>query len=394
MNKTVLLLGCDGYIGNALTQRLLNKGFKVVGVDNFLRRFWVKDLMGSKSATPILPMVEKISRLNELGEFTFYSFDLLTDSTKVENLIATYKPDTVINLAHIPSAPFSQISQEKAEFTLVNNIIPTNNLLWAIKKHIPNAHYITIGTTGEYDHYSNIDIEEGYIKINHKGRTSNEMIYPRRPGSIYHCSKTASTYLIDFLSRTWNLKCTDVQQSVVFGSYTDEIDETKVYSRLDSDEAGGTVINRFIVQTLLGVPMTIYGEGLHQRGFISLNDSIQALEIAVNNPPNPGKVQVWNQLSEWHSIMEITKLVEEVAIKLGVPSSKQHIPSPRSEYTGAHYYNYVVDILPSLGYNPTRSIKQEIEYTMSVIKNTIPQELKSVVMPKILWGHKNEQEHK
>ncbi|HLD90880.1 MAG TPA: NAD-dependent epimerase/dehydratase family protein [Patescibacteria group bacterium] len=388
MNNTVLLLGCDGYIGNALTQRLLNKGFKVIGVDNFLRRYWIQDLMTSKSATPVLPMVEKISKFSVLGDFIFYAIDLLQDSNKVEELFVTYKPDTIINLAHIPSAPFSQISQEKAEFTLRNNIIPTNNLLWYMKAHTPDAHYITIGTTGEYDHYSNIDIEEGYIKINHKGRMSNEMIYPRRPGSLYHCSKTASTYIIDFLTRTWGLRCTDVQQSVVFGSYTDEIDKTKVYSRLDSDEAGGTVINRFIVQTLLGIPMTVYGEGLHQRGFISLNDSVQALEIAVNNPPAAGKVQVWNQLSEWHSIIDITKFVEEVATKLGIPSSTQHIPSPRNEYTGEHYYNYVVDILPSLGYTPTRSIKQEIEYTMVTIKDIVPKELKSVVMPKILWEHK------
>ena len=264
--KTVLVAGCDGYIGNALTQRLLKEGYEVVGVDNFLRRRWIEDDMKSKSAIPILSVEEKIRKFRKMGIFHFYNTDISKNEnvSSLRNIFAAHEPDIVVNLAHIPSGPYSQISREHATKTLENNILGTNNMIWLMRERVPESHYITIGTTGEYDHYSNIDIEEGYIKINHKGRESVEMIYPRRPGSIYHTSKTGSTYLIDFLCRTWQLKCTDVQQSVVFGAYTDDIDESKIYSRLDSDEAGGTVINRFIVQTLLGMPLTIYGEGKHQ----------------------------------------------------------------------------------------------------------------------------------
>ncbi len=382
--KTVLLAGVDGYIGNALCQRLLKEGYEVVGIDNFLRRHWIEHDMKSKSATPILSMYDKIERFKKLGKFHFYNVDISKDETfGIRRIFEMHKPEIVVNLAHIPSGPYSQISRSHATITLQNNILGTNNMLWLVREIVPDAHYITIGTTGEYDHYSNIDIEEGYIKINHKGRESVEMIYPRRPGSIYHTSKTASTYLIDFLCRTWQLKCTDVQQSVVFGAYTDEIDLSKIYSRLDSDEAGGTVINRFIVQTLLGIPLTIYGEGKHQRGFISLNDSIQALMIAVKNEPPEGHVQVWNQLSEWHSMNEIAGMVHEVAELRGMDISSQHIPSPRTEYTGNHYYKYSTEKLASLGYKPTRSIKREVDYVFDVLATTNDYfDLKDVVMPK------------
>lgn len=381
------MLGCDGYIGNALTQRLLAKGHKVIGVDNFLRRRWVAYDMNSFSAIPMKPMNEKEDLFRQLGEFEFYNADISEDHDVVSMIMSKYKPETLINLAHIPSGPYSQISRKHAEITIKNNILGTNNILWAIRELSPDTHYITIGTTGEYDHYSNIDIEEGYIKINHKGRQSNEMIYPRRPGSIYHTSKTSSTYFIDFLARIWGLRCTDVQQAIVFGLYTDDIDKTKVYSRFDSDEAAGTVLNRFIVQALIDVPLTIYGEGKHQRGFLSLNDSVQALEIAVNNPAEAGKVQTWNQLSEWHSMNAIANFVKKVVEEEGDKVTTQYIETPRKEHTGEHYYKYITQKLSDLGYKPTRTIEEEIKYVYNLLKPRREElrKLERVVMPKITW---------
>lgn len=387
MSETILLFGCDGYIGNALTQRLLFKGHKVIGVDNFLRRKWIEEDMKSFSAMPLKSMVEKERLFKEMYGFEFYEIDLSREKDKIDGVLSVYKPDTVINLAHLPSGPYSLISRDHANTTLFNNIIGTNNILWSMRYNCSKAHYITIGTTGEYDHYSNIDIEEGYIKISHKGRQSNEMIYPRRPGSIYHASKTSSTYLIDFLARTWGFRCTDIQQSIVFGLYTVEADQTGIYSRFDSDESGGTVLNRFIVQALLDMPLTIYGEGKHQRGFLSLNDSVQALEIAVNNPAQEGHVQVWNQLSEWHSMNDVADMVVRALGKRGVEVKTCHIDSPRTEYTGEHYYRYIIQKLSKLGYKPTRTIEEEVEYVYNLLlpyKDRLDP-LRNVVMPKITW---------
>ena len=380
MINSVIVFGADGYIGNALVQRLLNEKKNVIGVDNFLRRISVKD-MGSESAIPIDEPVERVKKIKQLGgTYTFQSADIAKDTNQIKSLIKKYQPETIVNLAHIPSGPWSMIDRDHSSFTLMNNIVGTNTILWSIKEHCPDCHYITIGSTGEYDHYSNIDIEEGYFQMEWKGRQSTEMIFPRKPGSIYHTSKVASTYLIDFMTRSWGLYTTDIMQSIVYGAYTSDIDKSKIYSRFDIDEAYGTVLNRFIMQAANDKPLTIYGKGNHQRGFLSLQDSIQALMIAVDNKPKQGKSRVWNQLSEWHSINDIAKMVQNVGKFEGLNVRNQHVRTPRNESTDDHYYNYKVDILKNLGYKKTRNIKDEIKYCLKLVKSN-----KTDFKPTIEW---------
>jgi len=378
LKNSVFVIGSDGYIGNAITQRLLSKGYSVMGFDNFSRRNFVHK-QNSKSAVKHLEPLEKIRKLKSYGFYKFTAIDIAKDTEKFNKIVKREKPSTIVNLAHMPSGPWSMIDEQHSSFSLMNNIIGTNTILWSIKEHCPDCHYITIGTTGEYDHYNNIDIEEGYFSIEWNGRQSKEMIFPRRPGSVYHTSKVSSTYLIDFLTRSWDLYCTDIMQAVVFGSYTDEIHESKIYSRFDTDECFGTALNRFICQAKSDVPLTIYGKGDHKRGFLSLNDSVQALEIAINNRPKQGKVTVWNQLSEWHSINNIAKMVQKVGAKKGYDVKTTKIKTPRKEITDDHHYLYKTDILKSLGYNPTRSIQQEIDYCFNIVEE------RDFVNPKITW---------
>ena len=382
MLKNIVVIGCDGYIGTALVQRLLNKQiYNILGIDNLSRRFFVAEEK-SRSATPILNVKQKYNLFSSSERFKFENIDYVEKWETVKNLLDKFEPEIIINLAHMPSGPWSMKDYNCANFTLYNNINGTNNLMWYLKDH-NTIHYITIASTGEYSHYANVDIEEGYFKFESKGRMSEECIFPRRPTSCYHTSKVASTYLVDYYSRIWNLHTTDIMQAVVFGAYTDDIDASKIFTRLDTDECFGTVINRFIVQALLNEPLTIYGQGNHKRGFISLNDSIQALMIAVENKPEAGKTRVWNQLSEWHSINDIAQMVKNVATKFDLNVTTQNLESLRHEHTEDHYYNYVCEILPSLGYKPTRTIEQEVEYCMNLLKDLKLKDLKKNVIPKI-----------
>ncbi len=730
-DKTILLLGADGYIGYPLALRCVTNGAFVIGVDSGHRRSCVSK-MNSVSATKLSSIYEREEILNHIGDYHPYDCDVMDD--RVTGLIKSHKPDVIVNLAHDASAPWSMKSKELAQNVLSNNILNTNKLLWDIHTHCPDAHYITIGSTGEYNHTINVDIEEGYFSFEHNGRESKQCLFPREANSIYHAcyddktevltqdgwkwfkditgydlittlnketdtleyqypsnifdydydgvlininnrsidinvtpnhnifthtvytsdcknwrmesaeniynknrcirrsvsnwngdkcyitlpeckvkvnghssktmpelkidavdfidffgwwitegslynryvhisqqkecnfddiinsfdslnlnrkittnntpsrggivgfmishpqlsqylkqfgqskdkfipkelknlpkhllkrllgvmikgdghlkddhykmaaafytiskqladdiqeiclkcgyvaiinevdrkgngyieyninitdnlstqlimsesvssqrqnpiysknqysgkvyccevpnsiiyvrrngkpcwcgnSKIGSTYLIDYLTRLWGLRCTDIMQSVVFGLYTPECDQWKDWSRLDSDDAFGTVIHRFVVQSLLGEPMTVYGHGKHQRAFLSLNDSIQALEIAINNPAEQGKVQSWNQLTEWHSIEDVAKSVSSV-IKDAVTET---IPSPRKEFTGGHYYNYKSDILKNLGYKPTRTIEQEIQYIVDTLKldSRKKEILRKVIKPQV-----------
>ena len=395
--QNVIVLGCDGYIGYPLCIRLLKKGFNVVGVDDLSKRFNSAMELEVKSLVPYLPLQEKINLLKSIGNYEFEKMDIAGEYDKLYNLIAAVNPNTIINLAHIPSAPFSHKNNTLSNYTLINNIIGMNNLLW-IMKEFKDIHLVNLGTTGEYQHTANLDIAEGYACIEYKGRTSEEIIFPRRPGSIYHASKVCNTYLADIMTKACGLKITDIMQAIVTGLYTDDLNPSTINDGLPLnttffiDDVYGTVVNRFISQALMNQPLTIFGEGKHQRGFLTLNDSIQALEIAVDNPPtDTSKPRVWNQLAEWHSILTIAEKVKEQTKKiLNKNIEFQFIESPRSEFTGEFYYNYECNILNSLGFKQSRTLDNEIEYCLKLFSDFYNEKdlvkFQKYIMPTVTWS--------
>jgi len=393
MKQTVLVTGCDGYIGHALTLKLVKDGHNVVGIDNLARRHNV-ELMGSFSALPIETRRERTETLQHIGDFVFYDLTMISD-INLRSLFQSYKFDTIINLAQQPSAPFSHKSQHHTISTTRNNLEGVINLLYAMKKQSYDSHLIHIGTMGEYDPAVGVKIPEGTFKFWHRFKRSKTSIFPRRPGSFYHASKVAATYYIDLACRTWNLKATDIMQGVVFGNWTPEIEEYQSHTRLDTDEAFGTVSNRFLVQAFIEHPLTIYGKGKHKRGFLSLYDSTQCLNIALNNPPKSGAYRTWNQLFSVYSINQIADLVIDAAAYFGIKATKQYIPSPRKEITHPHYYNPDVKILRKLGYIPehdTRhSFRDELFFQLDELhKHGLNAEqmeqLTKVTKPKITWS--------
>ena len=249
-------------------------------MDSGFREKTVRLEMESRSALPESSLSSKLEWVFKYPNVSWFEMDFFKEHTAFKELFKENKFDTIINLAHQPSGPYSQKNYCTSEFTLSNNILGTNRIMWLIKEFCPNAHYITIGSTGEYSHNLDVPIEEGYFTLD--GAT-DKSIFPRRTNSLYHSSKIANTYIVDTLSRMWSIKSTDIMQAVVFGAYTDDIDKSKLYTRLDTDAAFGTVCNKFMVQAILGMDLTVYGYGEHKRGFIALNDSIQALMIAIEN---------------------------------------------------------------------------------------------------------------
>ena len=392
MSKVIIVLGHDGYIGHALTLRLLNKGYKVIGVDSELRRRAVEE-MGSFSATPIYSMEDRAKLFKEIGDFAFYYGDISIEPGYIllANLIQQNQPLAVVNLAQQPSAPYSQISVEHARKTAVNNIASTINVLWAIRDHSPESHLVQIGTMGEYDPALGRTIPEGWLTlpvetpVGKKERASKRVIFPRSGGSFYHTSKISATYFLEFVCRIWGLAVTDIMQGIVYGNWTPEIEFYDSHTRLDSDEAFGTVVNRFIVQTVLEHPLTVYGKGHHKRGFIALNDSVQCLMLAIENAPDE-PYRVWNQLDTVHSMFEVAQMIKSAGVKHRYGPMIKAIPTPRVEITEEFRYDVVCDKLKALGFEPTRTIEQEAEYAIGVLKeNRKVSELSSVVMPKIKW---------
>lgn len=369
----VMIAGADGYLGYPLTQHLLARGHEVIGVDNLSRRKMLRQL-NSWTAVPIGNPYKRFQALNAShpGAFDWRIVDL-KDGDEVEYLFELYKPDSIVHLGENPSAPYSQISRKHCNETMINNIIGTTNLIFAMAKHTPDAHMVKLGTMGEY-------------KIPPDGRIPEAAPseYPRQPGSFYHATKVADSVNIEHAVKCYGISSTDIMQGVVYGVVTDEMkyqqegledtyDPTRM-TRFDFDEYFGTVINRFCAQALIDLPLTVYGAGGQTRGYIALRDSIQAMRIAVENPADKGEYRVWNQFDEVYSVNELAMKIIEIGQEMGLDPKVyedvhgERLYNPRVE-AERHLYKPDRERLPALGFKATQSIEDEIRLTMSILTN-------------------------
>lgn len=319
-------------------------------VDNFVRRQWDHEL-GAQTLTPIRPLAERLNVWQQLTGNTIESFvGDVTDYEFLESVISRYQPDAVVHFAEQRSAPYSMIDRKHAVYTQVNNVTGTLNLLYAIKEHVPDCHLVKLGTMGEYG-TPNIDIEEGYITIEHNGR-KDVLPFPKQPGSFYHLSKVHDSHNIAFACKIWGIRATDLNQGVVYGTVTDEVmlDEALI-NRFDYDEVFGTVLNRFCAQAALGYPLTVYGKGGQTRGFLDIRDTVRCIEIACLNPAKAGEFRVFNQFTEQFTVLELAEMVQRMGKEMGLSVEIDHLDDPRVE-AEEHYYNAKHTKLMDLGLKP------------------------------------------
>jgi UDP-sulfoquinovose synthase len=389
----IAVLGGDGYCGWATALHLSARGHSVAIVDNFSRRQWDHEI-GAQTLTPIRPLAERLRVWEELTGKTIELF--VGDVTDYDFLSATIKeiePEAVIHFAEQRAAPYSMIDRKHAVFTQVNNVVGTLNVLFAIREYVPDCHLVKLGTMGEYG-TPNIDIEEGYIKIEHNGR-SDVVPYPKQAGSFYHLSKVHDSHNIMFTCKVWGLRATDLNQGVVYGTVTDEVsaDETFV-NRFDYDEIFGTVLNRFCVQAAIGHPLTVYGKGGQTRGFLDIRDTVRCVEIACLNPAARGECRVFNQFTEQFSVLEIAQMVETAGKKLGVAVTVKHFPDPRVE-AEEHYYNAKHSKLLDLGLQPHFLSHSLLDSLMNIALQYRDRIDASLIQPSVNWRRtRNDLRHK
>jgi UDP-sulfoquinovose synthase len=346
----IAILGGDGYCGWATALYLSSKGHSIAIIDNFSRRQWDFEL-GVQTLTPIKPLSE---RLNVWQQLTGRWIDLfvgdVSDYDFIASTISSFKPDAIVHFAEQRSAPYSMIDRKHAVYTQVNNVVGTLNLLFAIRELAPDCHLIKLGTMGEYG-TPNIDIEEGFITIEHNGR-KDTLPFPKQPGSFYHLSKVHDSHNIHFACKIWGVRATDLNQGVVYGTITDEVQmDEALINRFDYDEVFGTVLNRFCAQAAIGMPLTVYGKGGQTRGFLDIRDTVRCIELTCLNPANRGEFRVFNQFTEQFSVLELAQTIKTVAGKMGLPVDIDHLPDPRVE-AESHYYNAKHSKLEDLGLEP------------------------------------------
>jgi UDP-sulfoquinovose synthase len=345
----ILILGGDGYLGWPTALHLSDRGHDVGVGDNFVRRQYDHE-MGVESLVPIEPLHTRTRVWRELSGRSIDTFVAdLTDARATFDMIEEFRPDTIVHFAEQRAAPYSMIDREHAVYTQHNNVIGTLNVLYAIQKIDPEIHLVKLGTMGEYG-TPNIDIEEGWLDVTHKGRT-DRVLYPKRPGSFYHLSKVHDSHNIEFACRIWGLRATDLNQGVVYGQQTPQTAlDDRLATRFDYDAIFGTVLNRFVVQAVLGEPLTIYGEGGQTRGVIDIRDTVECLRITSEQPAERGEFRVFNQMTESFTVTEIAKVVATAySGEVGI----ENLDNPRVE-SEMHYYNVVHSGLVDLGLTPHR----------------------------------------
>ena len=343
----IAVLGGDGYCGWATALYLSGKGHSVAIVDNFARRLWDFEL-GVQTLTPIRPLPERLTVWQQLTGKTIESFvGDVTDYDFLASFIRDFEPEAVVHFAEQRSAPYSMIDHKHAIFTQVNNVVGTMNLLFAIRELAPDCHLVKLGTMGEYG-TPNIDIEEGFLTVEHNGR-KDVLPFPKQPGSFYHLSKVHDSHNIMFTCKVWGLRATDLNQGVVYGTITDEvqIDEALI-NRFDYDEVFGTVLNRFCAQAAIGAPLTVYGKGGQTRGFLDIRDTVRCIELVCLNPAQRGEFRVFNQFTEQFSVLELAEIIQTVADRMGLRVEITNLPDPRVE-AESHYYNAKHSKLSDLG---------------------------------------------
>jgi UDP-sulfoquinovose synthase len=326
-------------------------------------------------------------RLGVWRELTGKTIELfvgdVTDYDFLSSTIQACEPEAVIHFAEQRAAPYSMIDRKHAVFTQVNNVVGTLNLLFALREFQPDCHLVKLGTMGEYG-TPNIDIEEGYITIEHNGR-KDTLPFPKQPGSFYHLSKVHDSANIMFACRIWGLRATDLNQGVVYGTVTDQTAmHEALVNRFDYDEVFGTVLNRFCVQAAVGYPLTVYGKGGQTRGLLDIRDTVRCVELACLTPASPGECRVFNQFTEQFSVMEMARLVKAAGKKLGLQVEIDHLPAPRVE-AEEHYYNARHSKLIDLGLQPHLLSESLLDSLMNIAVEYRDRIDESLFAPQVNW---------
>lgn len=371
----VLILGMDGYLGWPLALKLAKLGCKVYGIDNMLRRKLVAE-RGAQSVTEIRTMQERIEAARQhLGvEIEFREMDLL-DRDALFAWIREIRPESIVQFAEIPSAPYSMADVDKAVNTIQNNVVGTLGLLFGVRDHAPEASIIKLGTMGEYGSpLTGRPLFEGLFPgdavLQYQGQewSLGGELTPRDPVSFYHVSKVQGTFSVYEACKYWWLRSYDVMQGVIYGNWSDELQaHPDLNTRFDIDEWWGTVVNRFVAQASIGMPLTIYGSGNQMRGYITLRDAMQCITRLIAAPPDPGQYDVVNQVTDVFSVLQIAQMVATIGREFGLDVEVQRIENPRVE-SEEHPYEVIHEKLQDrFGFASESGFADEVRHLFRVM---------------------------
>ena len=259
----------------------------------------------------------------------------------------------------------------------------TNNLVWAVKDFSRDTHIIKLGTMGEYG-TPNIDIEEGWLDIKHNGR-EGKFLFPRQGGSLYHTTKIMDTDLMWFAVRMWDLAVTDLMQGPVYGIATKQSAyDDRLRTIFNYDEIFGTIVNRFVVQSVAKYPLTVYGKGGQTRGYLNINDTLQCVDISSQKPAARGELRIFNQIMETFSANQLADIIKIAGDKRGHDVKVENIDNPRKE-AEEHYYNPKYQGLLDIGVSPHYLTEEVLDGFFQLVEEHQVNIRRDVIFKGVKW---------
>jgi len=378
-----IIFGGDGFCGWPTSLHLAAIGHEILIVDNLSRRK-IDDKLNSNSLTKITSPEERVKVAQKIvGDISFVELDISTEPDRLRKLIRNFQPDVVVQFAEQRAAPYSMLGDSERRYTVDNNISGTHNICSALIDEMPSCHLIHLGTMGVYGYSKAFGaIPEGYlnVKIN-ETKKDVDILYPANPGSVYHLTKCLDQLIFQFYAKNWGLRITDLHQGIVWGVNTDQtIKDEALVNRFDYDGIYGTVLNRFLSQAANGFPLSVYGTGGQSRAFIHISDTARCIELASKSTQySEGNVQIYNQVSEVKSVLDLAKIVSE---KFGV--EYELIQNPRNEL--AHNELQVSNYgLRSLGFEPITLSDGLLEDVKTIASCTSERFLRENVLTSPKW---------
>jgi len=370
---SIMVLGGDGFCGWPTSLHLSNLGYDVTIIDSLVRRDMDTEL-GVSSVTPIRSIEERCAAWSELTgrSIKHVYLDIARDYLNLCEEIRVIQPQAIVHFAEQRSAPYSMKSPRHKAYTVENNIRTTHNLLNALVETQVDAHVVHLGTMGVYGYgTAGMTIPEGYIDCHMIDPITHEKVpaiiyYPPNPGSIYHMTKVLDAQLFAFYHKNDGLRITDLHQGIVWGINTDLTAlDPRLINRFDYDGDFGTVLNRWIVQSAVGHPLTVHGTGGQTRAFVHIQNTVECIQLAIENPPakTDKRVKVWNQTTQQLNIMNIARLIQGLT-----DAEIRCYKNPRVEAV-ENTLSACMENIHNLGLDPITLNKKSLQELIDLVNN-------------------------
>ncbi|HET7674210.1 MAG TPA: NAD-dependent epimerase [Gammaproteobacteria bacterium] len=317
----VLVTGAAGFIGSALSLKLLERGDEVVGLDN-LNDYYDVNLKRAR-----------LDRTLNYDGFTDVRADL-ADRDAVTEVFASHRPERVVNLAAQAGVRYS--SQNPHAY-VDTNIVGFLNVLEGCR-HYPVEHLVYASSSSIYGANTDMPFSE------HRGAS--------HPVSLYGATKRANELMAHAYSHFYNIPTTGLRFFTVYGPW----------GRPDM------ALFLFTRKMLAGEPIDVFNHGHHRRDFTYVDDIVEGVVRVLDKPatanpdwngdhPDPATgaapYRIFNIGN--NNPVNLMRYIEVLEKNLGVTAQKNMLPLQIGDVPET--YASVADLEAEVGYRPATPVE-------------------------------------